>query len=66
MPSNCSKCLSKAKALFNLRDLIRPNDGEAFVVGKTEILVGVSLKAKSSIEGGVKSQKCISGIKDSR
>ena len=53
MPSNCSKCLSKAKALFSLRDLMMEKLVQSVKLKSLSMHRLKIVKAASSIEGGV-------------
>jgi len=51
MPSNCSKCLSKAKALFSLRDLMMEKLVQSVKLKSLSMYRLKIVKAASSIEG---------------
>jgi len=51
MPSNCSKCLSKAKALFSLRDLMMEKLVQSVKLKSLSVYRLKIVKAVSSIEG---------------
>ena len=51
MPSNCSKCLSKAKALFSLRDLMMEKLVQSVKLKFLSVYCLKIVKAASSIEG---------------